>query len=76
MTRKLRARFGRYLIAKGIKLAGEPERKTEVKKALGKPLDAVVEATNEDEQWQPKQQGNVVIAEPEIVRYARKHNIL
>lgn len=75
MTRNLRSRFGRFLISEGIKLAGEPERKTEVKKALGSSLDAVVEASDDDDQWQPQQHGNVVIAEPEIVRYARKHNI-
>lgn len=36
------------------------------------PQDAVVEADETAEQWQPEQHGNVVIAEPPLMRQYRR----
>lgn len=71
----LRQWLGRRLISFGIRIHGtrlEAETKHEVNEALHIPEDAMVEAEELSEQWQPEQKGNVIIVEPDLmVKYRR-----
>jgi len=75
MKKTLRKRLGVWMIAKGIRLAGQQQTevsKTDIKKAIGKPTSAVVEAPLEAKRWKEVQHGNVIVAEPDIMKQFRR----
>lgn len=71
----LRQWAGKHLISFGIRVHStklEAHTKHEINETLNIPEDAMVEADETPEQWQPEQHGNVVIAEPDLmVKYRR-----
>lgn len=75
MAKTMRQKIGNKLIYLGMKWSPQaPISKTEVKQALGESTSAVVEAPMEAERWKPIQHGNVIIAEPDIMKEFRRNN--
>jgi hypothetical protein len=70
----LRQRLARKLINIGIRLHGpfETEQTAMLPTVPTAHHDAVVEVTDERVDWHPKQHGNVVIAEPDIMAEFRR----
>jgi hypothetical protein len=71
---RLKTRLGNRLIRLGMKWSPQPTvSKTEIKQALGESTSAVVEAHLEAPRWTPEQHGNVIIAEPDIMKEFRRN---
>lgn len=80
MLKTIRQTIGRKLVSLGIKWAGIPvieDQQKAVAKIQGVPHSAVVEAEPVRQDWEPVQSGNVIIAEPDIMRDFRrqKHDL-
>lgn len=68
----IKQRIGNKLIVWGLRLSPAPTvSKTDIKKAIGESTSAVVEA-NEVPRWHEHQRGNVIIAEPDIMKEFRR----
>lgn len=71
---RLKTRFGNKLIRWGLRLSPTPPvSTTDIKEALGESTSAVVEAHLEAPRWTPEQHGNVIIAEPDIMKEFRRN---
>lgn len=71
---KLKRALGNRLIRWGLQLSPVPPvSKTDIKEALGESTSGVIEAATEAERWKPEQHGNVIIAEPDIMKEFRRN---
>jgi hypothetical protein len=72
----LKQTIGKKLIDIGIAWAGLPieeEPRKHIDRINQVPHSAVVEAEEVRQDWEPVQHGNVIIAEPAVMREFRRH---
>ena len=74
---KPRLKLARILYRLMVLVAPDPEpaKLPDALQAHEPPADAAIEADPTPEQWTPKQKGNVILVEPDLMRQHRRGDI-